>query len=686
MSQRADKMKNANENRSQQDLKQETLDGRILEGSSGNKKTSSRNVFPKTVFLKRRAKFERLFNGFYELRGVTYVTSPEFLLDLYVKYDFEKVELIIGDGIMDGYKQELDGNDLLIGALFSRVEDETLIIHGTKATIHSKIYILTNDDITRIICGSPNLSKNAEGNRQREYAWYIDIKRGDHDSLSFLQQINQDYSKHLEEADIVRFMEDLQNLRKNSENERKEDFLFWSGSENPDSRKIIRGIVKEVQEIAFIEDQDSQDSFSIVIPKSVKEKDKKILLTNLNGRIQGGKATFSRSHFLNERSNLGMPRMKIDGDGNVIIGLGGQKISLPENITKEELDSSLSDIEEYIELVDEATCFHKDAVKMNMMEAVLYTMAAPFSNEWLRQKRKKRLLTDKTGPKHLVIFGAAGNGKTTFGRFQNHLLSGQPIEPINGKNYTKPNWDNLFDHVMTQGSPFPVIIDDIKASCFTNAPGNLEGRVKTYFENEWSPDKIFPMMIFNTNHGIMSEWAGRRVRKLDFLLRFKGNEQEQMKVEGILSRNNHVFSEFSRIYSTKLSNGIEYNTDELKLAREVFQEMYQNAERELPSFFPLEEPEQIYDMDAIYCREIESWGLFTEETKKTANGDVLKLEFETNRYGSSKTLEAFGSRLPPEVSTHIEQNKLIIRNPKEYRKFMDSGRPSKKGLLARLFG
>ena len=679
-------MKKPNQNRNKETYLQTTLDNRIVEISE-IKKTQMRNKFPKTVYLKRKSQWERLFKGFYDLRGVTYVSSPEFLLDLYSKYDFEKVELIIGAGLMDGYKQDLDGDDVAIGQLFSRVCDETLIIYGTKATIHSKIYILKNDQITRVICGSPNLSYNAEGGRQREYAWYFDVKIDDHDSLPWLQQINSDLNEHMKESDIVKFMKDLQNLRNNSDNDKVEDFLSWSGSENIDARKIIRGIVKDVQDIAFVEDQESEDAFSITIPKSVNKEEKKILSRRFDARFHDDRATFSRNHVLNERSNLGMPRMKIDGQGRVILGLGGQKIILPDTVSREELNDSLSDIEEYIGLVDESICFHKDAVKMNMMEAVLYTMAAPFSNEWLQQKRKGRMLTDRTGPKHLVIFGEAGNGKTTFGRFQNHLLSTKPIEPINGKNYKKADWDNLFEHIMTQSSPFPVIIDDIKASCFTNAPGNLEGRIKTYFENEWTPDRTYPMMIFNTNHGIMAEWAaGRRVRKLDFLLRFKGNEDEQMKVESILSRKNNTFSEFSRIYSKKLSKGIEYSNDELKLAREVFQEMYQNADRDLPSFFPYEEPEKKYDMDAIYCGEIESYGLFTEEVMKTQSGKILKLEFDSDRYGKSKTLETYESRLPKEVSTQIEGNKLIIKNPDEYRKFMGAGRPPKKnGIISRFF-
>ena len=671
-------------NRETQEFKQTTLHGQTLVGEGSKRKTASRNVYPETIYLNRKSKWESLFKGFYKLRGVTYVTSPSFLLDLYAKYDFEEVELVIGHGYMDGYKKQLEGNESEINSLFSRVSDQTLTVYGTKATIHSKMYILTNDEITRVIVGSPNLSYNAEGGRQREYAWYFDLHIDDYDALPFLQKINKDYQKHLEEADIVRFMEDLQNLRKNSENERKEDFLIWSGaSDDEDGRKLIRGIVKDVERVAVIEDSEAEDWIRIRIPQSAKKEEKKFLTQNLDARIKNGMVTISRTHFLDEISNLGMPRMKIDGQGKVTIGLGGGKIILSTEVPPKELDRSLSDIEAYVELVDKATCFHKDAVKMNMMEAILYTMAAPFSNEWLRQKRKVRSLTDRTGPKHLLIYGAAGNGKTTFGRFQNHILSTKPMEPLDGKNWKKAKWENLFDHVMTQGSPYPVVIDDIKSSCFTQQAGSLEGRIKAYFENDWSSDRTYPMMIFNTNHDNMADWAERRVRKLDFSLRFKGEESEQSEVERILKTQNFVFPVFAKIYSRKLSEGFEYSSDELKLAREVFQEVYHYAERELPNFFPSKEPEKVYDMNAIYCNEIQSYGSFEEESIKTPRGKVLKLKFESNTYGKNKTLETYQSRLPPEVSTQIESTTLIIKNPDEYRKFMRAGMPEKKRWWSR---
>ena len=675
------KMNTPTENKTRQIPMQSTLDGTVLRKHSFSKSSTSKRVYPKTVFLKSKKSWKKLFDGFSELKGITYVSSPDFILDQFSEYEYEKIELIIGSGLMDGYKKNLEGKNTAIHSLYSRICDGSLVLFGTKATVHTKLYILKDDEKTRIIIGSPNLSYNAEGSRQREYAIYFDIYHDDQIGLKFLEQVNDDYSKHLQEADIIRFMEDLQNLRHNSENDREEDFVLWCGSDSIDSRRVIRGVVKEIHDMAFIEDEGAEESFTIMIPDTISKSDKKALTSNYDARIHDGRATISRNWVLNETRNKGMPLMRIDQkSGNVTIGLGGNKFTLNNDVSPEQINAGLADIESYIKLVDQAICHHPKAVKMTMMETVLYTMAAPFANEWLRQKRKRTMLTDRTGPRHLIVYGPGGNGKTTFGRFQNHLLSTKPFEPVDGKNHVKKDWDNLFNHVTTSDSPFPVIVDDIKSSCFGKARGNLEGRVKAYFENDWEPGNNFPMMIFNTNHDNIAEWAKRRVRKLDFLVKFKGNEKEQMQLEEILRRPNHVFPAFAKIYSEELSKGQVFSHDELKLARTVFVKLYAIADRIFPDFFPEKPPEQMYDMDAIYCVDLKSYGLFSEEKRRGERGDVLKLHFEDYR-----TLNSFNSRLPPSISAMSINEDLIIQNPEEYRRFMERGRENKPGLFSKLF-
>ena len=657
-------------------LEQKTLDGRILLNQPNRRHIQPRWMFPESVCLKNIRSWKKLFGGFKVLRGVTFVTSPNYLLTLFSDYDFEQVDLVVGQGLMDGYRNKLEGEDGTISQLYERVCDFSLNLYGTKATIHTKLYILINDEKTRIITGSPNLSYTAQGSRQREYVWYFDIPHGDHEGYQFRKRIEEDLNSHKDQADLVRFMEDLQDMRVKSDNDEIEDFRFWSRTKVADERtQAMRSILSEVQGMAFKEEDESEESFRIDIPKVVKKADRKFLSTNYGATINNGQATSSRKLVLNESTNLGFPLMKIDeSTGHVTIGIGGQKIQLPTEVSQAEINQGLDDIESYISLVDRAYCHHPEAVKMTMFEAILFSMAAPFANQWLKQKRRRAALSNKRGPRHLLIYGDGHNGKTTFGRFQNHLLCGRAIDPVNGKKWLKKQWDNLFELTTTAGTPYPAIIDDIKKSCFTTT---LEGNIKSYFENDWRPEYTYPMMIFNTNYDKIDEWAKTRVRKLDFLVRFKESEREQMLINDILQRPNLVFPAFAKLYVEELLKEPEFRNDELHIARAVMSLIYHTADRELPDYFPHVPPEEVYDMDALYCVDRKRYRIFKES--KVRGG--LRLEF--NEYQS---LGSFKSRLPASVSSIKDGKVLVIQNPDEYRKFMQKGRVnSKRGLLRRIF-
>jgi len=653
---------------------QKTLDGRTISATTGRKR-GGRNVrFPETVCLKNIRTWKKLFGGFKVLRGVTFVTSPSYLLTLFSEYDFEKVDLVVGDGLMDGYRNKLEGEEVTISKLYERVCDNSLKLYGTKARIHTKLYMLINDEKTRIINGSPNLSYTAQGARQREYVWYFDIPHDDYSGFDFRDTIERDLNDHKEQSDIVKFMEDLQDLRKNSENDEVEDFRYWCQTKNGDeSTKAMRSVVKEVQEMAFKDEDETEESYVIDIPSTVKKKDRTWLSKNYGATIKNGQGTFSRKLVLNESSNLGFPLMNVDmSNGIVTIGMEGKKITLPNEYSKEEINQGLQDIEDYISLVDRAFCHHPDAVKMTMYEAIIFTMAAPFANEWLKQKRLRVARTDKRGPRHLLIFGDGHNGKTTFGRLLNHLLCGKVIDPINGKKMDKKAWDNMFEVVSTAGTPYPAIIDDIKQRCFTTT---LEGNIKSYFENDWRPENTYPMMIFNTNYDKMEEWAKSRVRKLDFLVKFRDSESEQMVINDILGRQNAVFPVFSRLFVEELLSEPEFRNDELFIARSVMKKIYEIADRKVPDYFPHKPPEKYYNMDAIYCVDRQRYNIFKESRVKGG----VRLEF--NEYGS---LASFRSRLPVSVSSIKDGKVLIIQNPDEYREFMKSGRKRKGGFFRKM--
>ena len=52
-----------------------------------------------TAVISRQRDFDALFDGFTELRGVSYITSTRLLLDFIENTGFEKVESLGGDSV-----------------------------------------------------------------------------------------------------------------------------------------------------------------------------------------------------------------------------------------------------------------------------------------------------------------------------------------------------------------------------------------------------------------------------------------------------------------------------------------------------------------------------------------------------------------------------------------------------------
>ena len=187
------------------------------------------NTDAKFVMLKNKASWRKLFNGFTELYGVTYMSSQQYLLTLFEDQGFEKVELLIGHGLVEGYRQKLNGNNLAIEKLFDLVRQKSLIVYGTKATNHSKLYILKKPGLTRVIIGSPNLSYTAEGSRQREICAYWDVENGNYAGEEILNQADESYQTMLDESDRIVFMEDLiEQVIDEPNNDKIEQFQLWT--------------------------------------------------------------------------------------------------------------------------------------------------------------------------------------------------------------------------------------------------------------------------------------------------------------------------------------------------------------------------------------------------------------------------------------------------------------------------
>jgi len=628
-------------------------------------------LVPKTIFLKRKKQWEALFEGFHTLNGITYVTSPGYLLEIFSEYGYEHVDLLVGDGMAEGYKDDLSGKIGLIEHLFEKIEEGNLRVRSSKAKIHTKLYILISDDFTRIICGSPNLSFTAEGSRQREYAWYVDVYPNDVLANQYLEQVKSDYEQHLNESDIVEFMDDLRKMRQTSNNTKDLDFTLWASSTEDQEAKVVRTIMSDIKIQAFETDENADEVVRINIPKNTPRKTQNHLRNTYGAKINNGVATMPRGRVLEHTESVGVPLLEVENTTGIVkLSINGSVKQLDIDTDINYLNQGLDDIERYIKLVDRAVCHHPNAMKMNLMETVIFTLSSPFANEWMSSRWDSRSV-DRRGPKHLLIFGDGHNGKTTLFRFMSHILTGRIVEPISGKNLQKKNWEGLIEHAKNMQTTMPIMVDDIKSRAVSGNSATLESTLKTYWENDWKPGLKYPLIIMNTNHDGLAEWAKTRLYRLDFLVKFKGDSKDQTVLKDIFDRPNSVFSHFAKIYCKYNNSNEGHDEDELSLARKVMLELYNIANRPLPDFFPTMPPEDVYDMDAIYCAARLNYGVV--KTKRRRGARLLN-------FNSRPSMYAFKARLPPEVSSFVDDKTLVIEPPsvKSYKKFISTGKSGKK--------
>lgn len=168
--------------------------------------------------------FDGLFEGYSTLQGVSYVVSPDLLLDFFQKRGFSQVEVVVGENLtghhlLDQYRQSLSqkGTEVAL-ALAQLVEQGKLRVLVPKRTVHSKLYLLRNERNYRVIQASANFTETArQATSQVNYAWYADLPPDD----PWLAQVMDDYHAHTK--DCAQFMGDLVELLKGEPNERRQE-------------------------------------------------------------------------------------------------------------------------------------------------------------------------------------------------------------------------------------------------------------------------------------------------------------------------------------------------------------------------------------------------------------------------------------------------------------------------------
>ena len=183
----------------------------------------------------------------------------------------------------------------VIEDLHEKIESEQLTLWGSKDLIHTKLYILENDEFTRVITGSPNLIYKASGTGQVEFVVYWDLYDNIPSHNAAIQQFEAHYNGHFS-VKCQRFMEDLSELFVDlNEMEPKEVIRIWKSNSDSSDLRGYRVIYDELSAQAMKETDDPlEDTITITIPK-ISQSRKTILTNTLGAKFDGSDLTISKT-------------------------------------------------------------------------------------------------------------------------------------------------------------------------------------------------------------------------------------------------------------------------------------------------------------------------------------------------------------------------------------------------------
>ena len=627
----------------------------------------------RTKVIRRLGDFDRLFEGFTSLQAISYVSSPVVLLRL-LDRGYESVELLVGDSLAGKQlKDDLSQRPLeAVDQLATEIERGRVRLLVPKKTVHTKLYLLQKETNVRVILTSANLTETARrAANQVNYAWYIDIS----DNHPFYQEVRKDFGAHLVDAEL--FMGDLlELLQQPSGIPREQVIQVWLGSgPSGEMASESQQVVQNLSLNALLHaGRREEEVLTVELPDSTTARKQVERLLPIIAGAQGTHATVAASElirYIDEKH--GVPIMRMDGERDVWLGTrhGVERLSHPWP-SSDDVSQALRHVEDYVDTVDLGEASDPLFAKTSIYEALLYMMAAPFAHEHMKQMRYEFGLVDRRGPRFLYIYGPSQNGKTTFLRFVLNLMTGRHVNPMTGASVTPARVRNA----AAFGTMYPLVFDDLLGA---TSP-RFEEVVKSYWEVWWTDDLVCPQLVFSSNSYNLRDWAKSRVKRVDFDVHFVPTTENKQRLNSILQVRTELFGWFLARYMALLALAPTPNDDELALARQVMIALYDHAERPLPDYFPREPIENIYDPDLRLWREIvyrlNKAAIHWERDQATVTFSDDMQPIEVREYQAT---------LPQIIKARRRGNTLIIDNPVQLRRWLESSGPKRRAWWRRPF-
>jgi len=660
---------------------------------------SSKERFePQTLYLQKPKDFEGLITGFKEIRAVSYVASPSLVLSIFEKYNFEYMQLLVGENIsVKHYKKDLENKQIsLIQKLMHLVKEQKLTVFFPRGkTIHSKFYILSNEDMHRVIVGSANFSEPAaKATRQHNYVVYWDLKGTD----PLLEKFVQDYKEHLKNSRL--FLDDLIKLAENRDEDEEKVIRTWLSQDVGEVKDLVESETARVftdltrQALDAVDNREHADNphaeelngqqpasgeIRVIIPSDARTQE------GIEKKLQPLKPSIVKSELrLNAgdfsdyvKRSCGVPLMGTDKSSRkVSLHMGDCRDVMSRPVrSRKEVSQGLEYIEEYVESYKFGESIDYKRIEANVFEALLYVISAPFAHEF--KKMKKQVDMYSRGPSYLYLYGPSFNGKTNFLRFCLKLMTGRHLEPIAQEYFNKTR---IMSAKMF-GTVFPLMFDDVNIG----SGSTIETVLKNYWEVWWNPGHPVPQIIMTTNRFNPPEWANTRIKRINFDVKFdQKNIRASETLNRILNTDCDFFKLFAHSYLEKLDQPIDnikedLLVDELSLSRKIFADFYRFAERDVPEYFPKIPVDRLYDIDKLEWQELFATKVLIQEEQ------VNKIFVHADKTVNTYEVERFMRLLPQGVKAKRKAHTIIIEGRDKYFEWLDTGKKG-KGFWQNLVG
>jgi hypothetical protein len=356
-------------------------------------------------------------------------------------------------------------------------------------------------------------------------------------------------------------------------------------------------------------------------------------LRDRGATVEDHSITAPLSAYTNQvKESTKIPTMTIIPEAEqVVIGEDEDMILVAtEPPTPEILDHCLETLEDYVETVKHHGHTQTPmAVMAQMYEAFLYGFWAPFANQYAEALSSPSRTLDNV-LQHLYIEGKSDAGKDKLTEYILRLLSDNTVvsgvdaddvgvEEIRGIR----EWDTCFPYA---------VIDAEKKKIQDWSP------IRNYW-SEWTPTSVDqPCLIFTTNDALPKSEFRNRMKILSMDVSFPSNPEDpgfreaQEDLADVLERENPIFSYVARRMLTEQpwteGNGT------IEDVRGIFCEFYDEADREMPDYFPDDEPaEKKYDTGRMkWQRDIRGGRVSFKSEPNAITADFDREEWEVFDY------------------------------------------------------